>query len=128
MFDITSSKKTTPKQIRFTRNTDWELFRQHLDSNMNQYTEQHINLATTKHLDQVCQDVTDHIMSAFELACPITYISNTIRKPPWLTPEIEAAQRTSSTSLCEPDIIRRIFAGNTLETATSHKVIQQTLK
>ena len=94
MFDITSSKKTTPKQIRFTRNTDWELFRQHLESKMNQYTDQDINLTTTIHLDQACQDLTDHIMSAFELACPITYISNTIRKPPWLTPEIEAAQRS----------------------------------
>ena len=47
MFDITSSKKTIPKQIRFTRNTDWELFRQHLESNMNQYTDHHINLTTT---------------------------------------------------------------------------------
>ena len=83
MFDITSSKKTIPKQIRFTRNTDWGLFRQHvIESNINQYTEQHINLDTTNHLDQACQDLTDHIMSAFELACPITYISNTIRKPP----------------------------------------------
>ena len=63
MFDITSSKKTTPKQIRFTRNNDWDLFRQHLESNMNQYTEQHINLATTKHLEQACQDLTDHINS-----------------------------------------------------------------
>ena len=94
MFYITSSKKTTPKQIRFTRNTDWELFRLHLESKMNQYTDQDINLTTTTHLDQACQDLTDHIMSAFELACPITYISNTIRKPPWLTPEIEAAQRS----------------------------------
>ena len=51
MFDITSSKKTTPKQIRFTRNTDWELFRQHLESKMNQYTDQDINLTTTIHFD-----------------------------------------------------------------------------
>ena len=61
---------------------------------MNRYTDHHINLTTTIHLDQACQDLTDHIMSAFELACPITYISNTIRKPPWRTPEIEAAQRS----------------------------------
>ena len=114
MFDITSSKKTTPKQIRFTRNTDWELFRQHLESKMNQYTDQDINLTTTIHLDQACQDLTDHIMSAFELACPITYISNTIRKPPWLTPEIEAAQRS-----IKPDPIRRTRSGKTLETVTS---------
>ena len=47
MFDITSSKTTIPKQIRFTKNTDWELFRQHLESNMNPYTDHHINLTTT---------------------------------------------------------------------------------
>ena len=62
-------------------------------------------------LNQACQDLTDHIMSAFELACPTTYISNTIRKPPWLTPEIERSikhtllrARSNKTDTCWQDL------------------------
>ena len=32
------------------------------------------------------------LRAAFEEACPITYISCAVRKPPWLTREVEEAQ------------------------------------
>ena len=52
-----------------------------------------INLSTITDIDQKVEHINQVLQKAFEEACPITYISNTVRKPPWLTPEIEEAQR-----------------------------------
>ena len=91
MFDIQSKTKSKPKQFRLTKNTDWELFHEHLTENLN--TEL-TDINTTQDLDRACAKLNDHLINAFNHACPVTYITNSIKKPPWLTSEIQSAQKT----------------------------------
>ena len=93
MFDLASKCKTAPKQIRFVKNTDWNKFQDCLDSNENLTKLNETNLTTKVDLDQAASDLNQILNEAFEYACPITYISSTIKKPPWLTPEVQEAQR-----------------------------------
>ncbi|KAL5253960.1 hypothetical protein ACHWQZ_G013652 [Mnemiopsis leidyi] len=90
MFDITTGHKKEPKQIRLVRNTDWAKFNEILknDPNLN-----NTSITNTNDIDQKVEYINQALNKAFEEACPATYISSTIRKPPWLTPQIEEAQR-----------------------------------
>ena len=90
MFDITTGQKQEPKQIRLVKNTDWDKFDEILrnDPNLN-----NTNITNTNDIDQTVENINNTLKKAFEEACPITYISSSIRKPPWLTPQIEEAQR-----------------------------------
>ena len=89
MFDITTGPKKEPRQIRLVKNTDWDRFDEILSDDPNL---RNINLSTITDIDQKIKHINQVLQKAFEEACPITYISNTVRKPPWLTPEIEEAQ------------------------------------
>ena len=51
------------------------------------------NITTTKDLDTAATKLNEHLRKAFNNACPLTYISSTIKKPPWLTPEVENSHR-----------------------------------
>ncbi|KAL5249855.1 hypothetical protein ACHWQZ_G015799 [Mnemiopsis leidyi] len=90
MFDITTGHKKEPKQIRLVRNTDWVKFNEILknDPNLNNTT-----ITNTNDIDQKVEYINQALNKAFEEACSATYISSTIRKPSWLTPQIEEAQR-----------------------------------
>ena len=89
MFDITAGPKKEPKTIRLVKNTDWDKFNTILnDSNINNY-----DLSSTSKIDEAVESINSILQKAFEDACPPTYISSSVRKPPWLTPEVERAQR-----------------------------------
>ena len=90
MFDITTGPKREPKQIRLVKNTDWAKFDEVLSNNP---TIQNHNLNTTDEVDQKVDQINTALRQAFEEACPITYISSAVRKPPWLTSDVEEAQR-----------------------------------
>ena len=90
MFDITTGPKREPKQLRLVKNTDWTKFDEVLADNP--YL-QNINLDTIDDVDHKVDQINTALRQAFEEACPITYISSAVRKPPWLTPDIEEAQR-----------------------------------
>ncbi len=93
MFDIASKSKTAPKQIRFVRNTDWKKFHDCLDSNQNLSNLNQSTLTSKSDLDKAANDLNQALTEAFDYACPITYISSVIKKPPWMTPEVQNAQR-----------------------------------
>ena len=90
MFDITAGPKKEPKQIRLVKNTDWDKFDEILSNNPHL---RNTELNTTDDVDDKVSTINTALREAFEEACPITYISSAVRKPPWLTPEIEEAQR-----------------------------------
>ena len=53
----------------------------------------HNTFVNTPHeLDRKVNVINTALRAAFEEACPITYISRAVRKPPWLTREVEEAQ------------------------------------
>ena len=84
----TSTPKPPKEQKRVCSNTDWELF----SSSLNKANLTTINPTDTNSLDQAVETLNETLKQAFEKSCPITYISNTIKKPPWLTPEVEKAK------------------------------------
>ena len=92
-FDITSTNTNNPRQIRQTNNTDWKQFEEYLEQNQIGNIIKANNLNTYSDLDEAALKLNSHLRKAFEHACPITYISSTIKKPPWLTPEVEEAQK-----------------------------------
>ena len=90
MFDITTGPKKEPKQIRLVKNTDWDRFDEILSNNPYLNNTQ---INTTTEIDHKIDIINTALKEAFEEACPITYISSSVRKPPWLTREVEEAQR-----------------------------------
>ena len=90
MFDITAGPKKEPKQIRLIRKTDWARFDEILSNDL---TLHNSDLTTTNDIDHKVKTINIALREAFEKSCPVTYISSAIRKPPWLTPDIEEAQR-----------------------------------
>ena len=90
MFDVTTGPKKDPKEIRLVKNTDWGKFDEILSNNpvLSNYS-----INTADDIDRHTANLNTAITEAFEQACPITYISSAIKKPPWLTPEIQQAQK-----------------------------------
>ena len=90
MFDITTGPKKEPRQIRLVNNTDWTKFDEILYNNQ----DLHDTCVNTPYdIDHKVNVINTALREAFEEACPITYISSAVRKPPWLTREVEEAQR-----------------------------------
>ena len=92
-FKIESKQENKPRQIRLTKNTDWELFDNYLSNNPTSNVLDTANINTSEDLDMVTTKLNKHLLNAFNEACPITYISSTVKKPPWLTPSVEEAHR-----------------------------------
>jgi ribonuclease HI len=88
------TEQTTKKKIRLTKNTDWGKLDEILTHSEKLRNLTHRNLETRKDLDKAATELNNILGDAFEKACPITYISNSVKKPPWLTPEVEQAKRT----------------------------------
>ena len=79
MFDILSTETSTPKQIRIVKNTDWELFQKYLDENIGELPTVSTDCDIGE-LDIACRQLIQHLTNAFEAACPVTYISSSIKK------------------------------------------------
>ena len=48
----------------------------------------------SKHdVDIAATQVINIVTEAHSTSCPLTYVSNSVKKPPWLTPEIQTAQK-----------------------------------
>ena len=78
--------------MRLTKNTDWDIFDEYLTTNPTSDMNTN-NITTTIDLDTAATKLNEHLLKAFNNACLLTYISSTIKKPPWLTPEVENAHR-----------------------------------
>ena len=92
MFDITLGPKQEPQIIRLIKNTDWDKFNDILTRSPIINNQDH-DLTSTSGIDETVENINSAIQQAFEEACPPTYISSSVRKPPWLTPVVEEAQR-----------------------------------
>ena len=94
MFDITAGPKKEPKVLRLTKNTDWRKFNEILSNSpiLNQNSPN--TNYTAAEIDERVEAINSTLKAAFEAACPPTYISSSVRKPPWLTSEVEEAQRS----------------------------------
>ena len=92
-FKAESKQNNKPRQIRLTKNTDWELFDTHLTNNPTSSILDSSNINTTEELDAAATKLNTHDLHAFNKACPITYITSMVKKPPWLTPMVEEAHR-----------------------------------
>ena len=96
-FNTNSSQTNNPRQVRLIKNTDWNQFNNYLEQNKLTFN----NPDTNNDLDNAAQKLNNHLKKAYEHACPITYISSNIKKPPWLTPEVEEAQRCMKRKLMQ---------------------------
>ena len=92
-FDLVTKTKITSRQIRNVRSTDWEGFHKSLDSNPKLQELNQTALLNIVDLDKAAEDLNSILKEAYESNCPKTYISSSIKKPPWLTAEVQAAQR-----------------------------------
>ena len=92
-YEIKSSAKHEPKQVRIAKNTNWESFRENLILDQRLKSLNQKELRNDNDLDQAAIGLNQILIESFEAACPITYISSSIKKPPWLTAEVEEAQR-----------------------------------
>ena len=78
MYDITSNQKAAPKQVRLVGNTDWDTFHEYLDANQDILTSFDSTNCNPHDLEKACQQLNKHLVNAFEAACPVTYISNSM--------------------------------------------------
>ena len=92
-FSIATKQPKETKQIRLTKNTNWDELDEILEHSQDLRQLNRININNTTELDQAANELNSILTSAFEEACPITYISSSIKKPPWLTPEVEKAKK-----------------------------------
>jgi len=127
MFDRTTGPKSEPRQIRLVNNTDWDKFNSILSNNpiINRSNQ---DLPTTAHIDNSVEALNLALNEAFEQSCPPTYISSTIKKPPWLSPEIEEAQRGIKHKLMTARNNKSNLAWNALRESNKHynKLLKKT--
>jgi len=81
------------KKIRITKNTDWDRMDEILTHSQELKDLNSTSLDDGNDLDRATTELNRIISDAFEKACPITYIANSVKKPPWLTPEVEEAKK-----------------------------------
>ena len=89
-----ATEQTTKKKIRLTKNTDWDKMNEILTQSQELRNLNQRDIESGTDLDQAATELNTILSDAFEKACPITYISSSVKKPPWLTPEVEQAKRT----------------------------------
>ncbi len=84
-------KVAEPKRI--SKNTNWEEYCAvlSLDENLKRIADN--PPTTTEQLDKAADILQQSMTKAIEKSCPITYIPNSIKDPPWLTREIKEAKR-----------------------------------
>ena len=94
-FEVAMSTRPPLKEVRFARNTDWDRYREELSKcqNLSELNSESHEINTHEEMEEATESLLDCKRRAFRVACPITYIANDIKKPPWLTPEVESAQR-----------------------------------
>ena len=88
-----SIKPPTKKLIRVPRNTNWSYFDNILANSKELEDLRGVNLDTTESLDQAAYILNRAICTAMDKSCPLISVSCKIKKPPWLTPEVESAKR-----------------------------------
>ena len=91
-FKINLTTNNQPRQTRNCKDTDWQALNDQLSNNPKLTNILNHPITTSSDLDQATEDLTNLVFGAFEESCPITYISSTIKKPPWLTQEVSDAR------------------------------------
>lgn len=83
-------KVAEPK--RLSKNTNWEEYNKLLstDENLKDITRNPPDSPIT--LDIAANKLKRSITAAYEASCPVTYIPNSLKDPPWLTREIKEAR------------------------------------
>ena len=89
-----AAEQDPKRKVRLTKNTDWDKMNEILTHSQELRNLNQRDIVSGTDLDQAATELNTILNDAFEKACPITYISNSVKKPPWLTPVIEQAKRT----------------------------------
>ena len=90
-FDVKIKTQVERTKLRLTRHTNWDAYSKTLKSSVCKITKPDLN-TPVEQLHSAAESLEHAIKTAFNYACPITYISNKIKKPPWLTPDVEQAR------------------------------------
>ena len=92
-FQISKVAKTETKPFRQTKNTNWEHYDNALDNNKMLKDLRSKQLHSKHDIDIAATQAINIVTEAYNNSCPLTYVSNSVKKPPWLTPEIQTAQK-----------------------------------
>ena len=89
---ITYNIKIESKNTKITYNpikTNWEKFEEHICYSSRYERIKHHPIKTDEDLDSAAQELITLINEALVAACPPTYTTNTLKKPPWMTMEVD---------------------------------------
>ena len=91
MFNIDAEKKQN--NITYNPNkTDWEKFAEYIcKSSRFKYLNQ-IQLENEVDMDNLAQELITLLNEALFASCPPTYTSSTLKRPPWMTREVDDAR------------------------------------
>ena len=90
-FDIGLNKIIERTKVRLTKHTNWEAYAASLQSSISTIKKTDL-LSDDNEIHNTAESLEKAITKAFNFSCPVTFISNKIKKPPWLTPEVEQAR------------------------------------
>ena len=89
-FNITVNNTKQPKQQkRLCKNTDWDEFDKILKADTSL---EKLNPNDKESLEHSVNELNTKLTNAFEATCPLTHFTSKVKKPPWLTPEVEKAK------------------------------------
>ena len=94
MFNIDTEKKEN--NITYNPNkTDWEKFAEYISkSSRFKYLNQ-IQLENEDDMDNLAQELITLLNEAMVASCPPAYTSSTLKRPPWMTREVDDARASS---------------------------------
>ena len=89
----TTTHDSDQRTARITKNTDWDEFSDILEKDIRLKELETSPITTKNDVDEAACKLNSVINDAFKTACPLTYVSNKIKKPAWLTPEVLTARQ-----------------------------------
>ena len=90
-FEVKTKQRIERTKLRLTRHTNWDAYANTLKSTVRNIIKPDLS-APVEQLHTAAESLEETIKTAFNYSCPVTYISSKIKKPPWLTPDVEQAR------------------------------------
>ena len=129
-FDIKIEKPIERTKVRLLKHTNWDAYSSRLMGAVNKINPVSLS-SPIEDIHSTADALENAITQAFNNACPITFISNRIKKPPWLTPDVEQARQdvrrklmSARKSKCKANL-ERLKACNRKYSKTLSKAKQQ---
>ena len=90
-FNITGVTTPSRPVRRNPNNTNWEEFGGRLEADIKKITESHIS--EVGDLDKKTEELLSAIRNAYHQCCPVTHVTGSVKKPPWLTKSVQNARK-----------------------------------